>query len=131
MLKKLSNVSGIPQKALEDTALKVIKTYKKSYKEEIEAGESESVALADAINKNKLLNQRIDNMIITDISNTIEAEYFGEFYEWLPSDANEPDPEHQLNYGEVFQIGKGEMPGQRYGCRCGMNILVKETKLDI
>lgn len=65
------------------------------------------------------------------VAGEIKDRYEGEFYIWLPSDAEEPDPEHQLNYGKKFQVGEGEMPGDRFGCRCGMEILVPETKLDL
>lgn len=75
--------------------------------------------------------QRIQNNAVFEIAQSIKENYSGESYEWLPSDADEPDPEHQLNYGKIFQVGVGEMPGDRYGCKCGMNILVKETKLTL
>ena len=73
----------------------------------------------------------MQNETVFQIGQEIKAEYEGEFYEWLPSDAEEPDPLHQLNYGQVFRIGDGEQPGDRYGCRCGMNILVPEKKLEL
>ena len=53
-----------------------------------------------------------------------------EFYRWLPSDAKNPDPEHQLLYGKIFRVGEGDkegnMPGERYGCRCGIEWLTDE-----
>ena len=54
-----------------------------------------------------------------------------EFYRWMPSDAKNPDPEHQLLYGKIFRVGEGDkegnMPGERYGCRCGIEWLDSET----
>ncbi len=40
-----------------------------------------------------------------------------------------PDAEHKKKYGKRYQLGKGEKPGDRYGCKCGMDIHVKESKL--
>lgn len=77
------------------------------------------------------LIQRVQNEVITQISSEIRDTYEGEFYVWLPSDAEEPDPEHQLNYGKKFQIGDGEQPGDRFGCRCGMQILTEGSKLEL
>ena len=65
------------------------------------------VTKADILKDPKLLIQRVQNELVFQISNEIKGKYNGEFYEWLPSDASEPDPEHQLNYGKVFQIGSG------------------------
>lgn len=121
----------LPKGKLEDVALKVIKGYKKKYQENIDDGLSKSEAMKDSLNGGKLLIQRVQNAAVYEMAREIESKYSGEFYEWLPSDAEEPDPEHQLNYGKVFRIGEGEMPGDRYGCRCGMNILVNETKLNL
>lgn len=127
----LERTGVLSKDKLETVALKVIKGYKKRYKEEIESGASKAAALEDAVAGKKQLVQRVQNAAISEIANEIKEQYRGEFYEWLPSDAEEPDPEHQLNYGKVFQIGVGEMPGDRYGCKCGMNILVDKTKLNL
>ncbi len=83
------------------------------------------------MNDKKLLVNRVQNSMVKQIAVSIKEEYLGEFYIWLPSDAMEPDPEHQLKYGKRFQIGKGEMPGDRDGCKCGMDILVKEKELEL
>ena len=79
----------------------------------------------------KLLIQRVQNEVLTQVSGEIKNKYAGEFYTWLPSSAGEADPEHQLNYGKKFQIGVGEQPGDRYGCQCGMEILVNEEELNL
>jgi hypothetical protein len=123
--------SGLNKKALEETALSVIKNYKKRYREERKDGASKAEALEEATNDKRLMVSRVQNEVVFQIHKGIRREYRGEFYEWLPSDAEVPDELHQLKYGGRFQIGKGEMPGDRYGCRCGMNILVDETRLAI
>lgn len=131
----VDSVDFIDKKSVSKIALKTIDSYQKRIaNEQIEAGlESgagkalEKAILADP----KQLIQRVQNEVIFQVSNSIKENYDGEQYEWLPSDAEEPDPEHQLNYGKVFTIGDGEMPGERIGCRCGMRILVKQSKLNL
>ena len=118
-----------------ETALKVIKAYQERIARlQAEAGLDKSAG--DALEKELLkdpaqLIQRVENEVVWQVTQQIKEDYNGESYEWTPSDAEEPDPEHQLNYGKVFIIGEGEMPGDRYGCRCGMNILVKGSKLQL
>ena len=117
-----------------DTALKVIRSYQlRIAKEQAEAFDKAAgdKIEADILKDPKLLIARVENEVVWQVSQAIKEEYNGETYEWLPSDAEVPDPEHQLNYGKVFTIGDGEMPGERYGCRCGMNILVKGSKLQL
>ncbi len=104
-----------------EVALDVIKSYKAREKSE----------RREAIDDPRLLIQRVQNEIVLQIRDEIKDKYDGEFYVWLPSDAEEPDPEHQLNYGSTFQVGVGEMPGDRYGCRCGMQILTDDEKLEL
>lgn len=131
VLSTLANADFMSKQTLERTALKTIKQYKAAYKEEKEKGTPASEAKEEAINDKKLLVNRVQNSVVYEIAGEIKDQYRGEYYKWLPSDASEPDPLHQLNYGKKFQIGKGEMPGDRYGCRCGMQILVDETKLEL
>ncbi len=80
-----------------------------------------------AVNGGALLKQRIINAVIYDGVQTQKQAHEGQFYRWLPSDAQNPDPEHQLLYGKVFRVGTGDkdgnMPGERYGCRCGIEWL--------
>lgn len=120
----VDDIDFIDKRALKDVALKTIKGYKARIKEDASV---KSEILEDP----KQLVQRVQNEVVLQVSNGIRDEYAGEKYTWLPSDADEPDPEHQLNYGKVFTIGVGEMPGDRYGCRCGMEILVKEKTLSL
>jgi hypothetical protein len=105
------------------TTLKVLKSYRERFKD---PAEKEAILKDPA-----LLIQRVQNEVIEQVKESIRENYKGERYVWLPSDADEPDPEHQAFYGQEFTIGRGEMPGDRPGCRCGMEILVDETKLDL
>lgn len=120
----VSDIDFISKKSVADVALKTIKAYKKRIKEDPTI---KSELLDDAAQ----LVQRVQNEVILQVSEGIRANYAGESYIWLPSDADEPDPEHQLNYGKTFQIGDGEQPGDRYGCRCGMQILVEASRLEL
>jgi hypothetical protein len=120
----LDGVDFLSKQTVERTALKTIKQYKQRFKDEPETRD-------DVMEDKSLLVNRVQNTIINEIAGEIKDAYRGEFYKWLPSDADVPDPLHALKYGKKFQIGKGEMPGERYGCKCGMAILVSDTKLDL
>lgn len=124
VLSLVSDNDLISKESIEQTALTVIKQYKERFKEEPEVK-------TEVLEDKKLLVNRVQNEVISEVAEQIKDGYRGEFYKWLPSDADEPDPLHQLKYGRKFQIGRGEMPGDRYGCRCGMLILVPETKLEL
>lgn len=125
----------LDKKRVTEVALKTARSYQERIaKAQVDAGFEKSAGdkVADEIlDDPKLLIQRVQNEVVMQVSELIKENYEGEQYEWLPSDAEEPDPEHQLNYGKIFTIGDGEMPGERYGCKCGMRILVKETKLNL
>ncbi len=127
----LTRSGVLSKKTLERIALKVIKDYKASYKSERQDGASIADATENALNDKRLMVQRVQNATVNEIANEIKDQYRGEYYKWLPSDAEIPDPIHALNYGRKFQIGKGEMPGDRYGCKCGMEILTDDTELDL
>lgn len=114
----------IDKKDVVDVALKTVSDYKQRIK-------LDPTLKDEILDDPKQLIQRVQNSLIFQVKESIKTTYEGEQYTWLPSDAEEPDPEHQLNYGKVFTVGDGEMPGDRYGCRCGMEILVKESTLDL
>lgn len=80
-----------------------------------------------ALDKERLLKSRIANLVIYEEAQHQKAEHKGQRYRWLPSNAEEPDPEHQLLYGKIFAWGEGDkdgnMPGERYGCQCGIEWL--------
>lgn len=120
----VSDIDFIDKGRIEEVALRTIKGYKERIKADADQKE-------EILDDPKQLIQRVQNEVVLQIAASIKDNYEGEFYTWLPSDADEPDPEHQLNYGETFQVGVGEMPGDRYGCRCGMEIQVQQTKLQL
>lgn len=120
----VSDIDFLDRKSIERVALKTIKGYKKRVK-------ADSEIKSDLLDDPKQLIQRVQNEVVFQVAGEIKGRYAGEAYTWLPSSAEEPDPEHQLNYGVVFQVGDGEMPGERYGCQCGMLIHVKESSLDL
>lgn len=120
----IDDIPFISKKNVSDTALKVIRGYRKRIKED--PSEKEIIKKDP-----KQLIQRVQNQIILEIGSAIKERYPGERYIWLPSDADEPRPEHQLNYGQEFTVGDGEQPGDEFGCRCGMQILVDDSSLDL
>ncbi len=120
----IDSIDFIDKKNVVDTALKVIKGYRERIKND---PDSEKEIKKDP----KQLIQRVQNQVILQISEGIKENYQGERYVWLSSDADEPRPEHQLNYGKTFTIGDGEQPGDEYGCRCGMEILVAGSSLEL
>lgn len=131
VLSLFDDVDFIVKRDVKASALKVIKEYRRKFNEEREAGAGVRRAFETAVNEKKLLVNRVQNVIIQQIALDIRDEYEGEKYRWLPSTAENPDPEHQLKYGEIFTVGVGEMPGDRYGCQCGMEILTKGDKLEL
>lgn len=131
VLAMFTEIDFIKKRDLLTVALKTVKQYKKRYSDERANGKSIVDSKADTINDKKLLIHRVQNAVVHQVAQEIKEEYQGERYKWLPSDAETPDPQHQLNYGKVFFVGEGEMPGDRYGCRCSMEILVKDEKLKL
>lgn len=131
----LERAGVLSRKKLEEVAIKVIRQYKEKRRLEIKAGATPAQATATAVNDKKLLVQRVQNAATQEITQEVKDQYYGEFYRWLPSTAVTPDPLHQLNYGKTFQVGvgdrNGEDPGDRDGCQCGMEILVKEDTLNL
>lgn len=131
----VNDIDFLSKKSITEVALKTVKGYQDRIQEKkLAAGDVKTAAeleTAEILDDPKQLIQRVQNEVIFQIHNAIKTNYSGEQYEWLPSSAEVPDPEHQLNYGKVFTVGDGEMPGERYGCQCGMNILVKQTELEL
>lgn len=123
-LKFTSQLDFLDEKAISRVALKTLKGYRERARGDRDERE-------EILDDPAQLVQRVQNEIVTQVAGEIKDRYSGEFYIWLPSDADEPDPEHQLNYGKKFQVGDGEMPGDRYGCRCGMEILTEDDALKL
>lgn len=118
----LAKSGVLGKKKIEEVAIKVIRQYKETYEED-------GVTKAEAMNDKVLMVERVQTVATREITKEVKKVYRGERYVWLPSLANEPDPLHQLNYGKRFWLGKGEAPGDRFGCQCGMRILVDEDEL--
>lgn len=119
------------KKELEKVALTVIKDYKKRANTLRKQGATKAEAIREISEDPRLLVQRIQNATVAEITTRVKAKYRGEYYRWLKSTAVNPDPKHRKKWGKIFRLGKGEAPGDRYGCQCGMEILVSETKLDL
>lgn len=120
----VNSIDFLTKGSVKKVALRTIKDYKKRIEED---PDQKKVIKKDP----KQLVQRVQNQVVQTVSKEIAKKYRGEKYKWLPSDAAEPDPQHQLKYGKIYTVGVGEMPGDRYGCRCGMQILVEDSSLDI
>lgn len=108
----------------------VVKRYKQKAQELKELGERSYKK--QAVNGEALLKQRIKNIVVQAEVQELKDKYDGGKYRWLPSGAMEPNPEHQLLYGKVFDVGDGDaegnMPGERYGCQCGIEFLTVDKK---
>lgn len=130
-LSMFDDVTFIDKSRIKDSALGAVNLYRNKFERLKEQGLGASEAFGEAVNDNRLMIERVKNSVVQQVAEQIKDTYEGEFYIWLPSDAEEPDPEHQLKYGQKFQIGDGEMPGDRYGCRCGMQIIVKGSELEL
>lgn len=120
----IDDVDFLDRKEITRVALETVK----GYQERIDNDPEEKKAITS---DPRQLIQRIQNQVVLQVTEEIRSKYEGETYTWLPSDADEPDPEHQLNYGKIFVVGEGEMPGDRWGCRCGMELHVEGSSLEL
>lgn len=123
----LDDAEFISKKNVTSVALKTIKGYKK--RASVDDDEKKLIKKDP-----KLLINRVQNEVVLQIHKAIKDKYKGQKARWLPSDADEPRPKHQANYGKVYIIGEGidgVEPGDEYGCRCGMEILTDDTKLEL
>lgn len=121
-----------------DVALKTVRAYQEREAKETAESDFDKAAgeeLAADLVKNPLqLIQRVQGEIIFQVHEKIKKQHAGKRAIWLPSDADEPRPEHQLNYGKEYEIGvgiDGVEPGDEYGCKCGVEILTDETELTL
>lgn len=123
----LDDADFLSKKSVVDVALKTIKGYKKRASDD---DDEKKLIKKDP----KLLINRVQNEVVLQLHEAVKEKYRGQKARWLPSDADEPRPEHQANYGKVYIIGEGidgVEPGDEYGCRCGMEILTDDTKLEL
>ncbi len=119
---------------IDKTVYDVLLQYKAKYKDLIAAEDfGKAQAFEAALNGENLLRQRIEQAVIFDKIQDLKAKHKGEFYRWMPSSAENPDPQHGLLYGKIFRVGEGDkegnMPGERYGCQCGIEWLGEEEVL--
>jgi hypothetical protein len=120
-------LANVGQEQLQETVLKVVNIYQNKVDDLLDEGLPKAKARLFAKNSEKLLQQRIESLVVYSEVLKIKEESKGKYYKWLPSGASDPDPEHQLLYGKTFLVGEGDdngnMPGERFGCQCGMEIL--------
>lgn len=133
-----SDVGVLNKKAVAEVARKTMRGYQERIaKAQVDAGFEKAagkVVAEEILDDPKQLIQRVQNELVFQVQTKIQKQYKGERGRWLPSSAEEPDPEHQKNYGKEYIIGEGidgEEPGDRFGCQCGVEILVNETSLEL
>lgn len=120
-LRALVTAAELDEQELKDSYARTIKFYREKEKkledEEVKNPEKK------AVNNEKLLKSRVENLVVYSESQRLKDEHKGEYYIWLPSSSKEPRPQHQLLYGEIRKVGDGEFPNEDYGCKCGTYFL--------
>lgn len=120
-LRALVTAAELDEQELKDSYARTIKFYREKEKklevEEVKNPEKK------AVNSEKLLKSRVENLVVYSESQRLKDEHKGEYYIWLPSSSKEPRPQHQLLYGEIRKVGDGEFPNEDYGCKCGAYFL--------
>lgn len=121
IFRALVTAATLDERELKDSYTRAIKFYR----QKIKRLEAEDVKNPEkkALNNEKLIKERIKNVVLYDEAQRLKEEHKGEYYIWLPSSSKEPRPEHQLKYGKVFRCGVGEFPNDDYGCKCGAYFL--------
>lgn len=127
-LQSILKATNLSKREVEATVYKVVDNYEKKIKK-LKKEKVKSFK-AKALNNEILLKDRIENLVLWNEVQNLKKEHEGQYYRWLPSSSKEPDPEHQLLYGKIFKVGEGDkegnMPSERYGCKCGMQILTSQ-----
>ena len=127
-LKALVRATSVSQRKLTQEIYKTVDFYLE--KEERLKAQGVKAFKQEALNDQALLTERIKNFLVYCEVQAQKKAHKGRMYRWLPSSAEEPDPEHQLLYGKVFREGEGDkeghMPGERWGCQCGIEWLDDE-----
>lgn len=131
VLNSLNESGVLGKKQLEFVGLNVARKYREKADALTDEGLTKKESREEVLENKRLLVQRVRMATVYEITQTIKRKYRGEKYRWLPSTAENPDHKHEKKYGKVYVIGKGEMPGDRYGCQCGMEILVKAKRLNL
>lgn len=130
VVQMLTRTGVLTKKEVETVARKVLRDYKKRRRTAKRLGATNREADA-SLNDNALLIQRVTDEILFKIAGYIKIAYRGAEYEWLETTSEEPDHKHMRLWGTIRRIGRGEMPGDRYGCKCGMRIITKDRRLDL
>lgn len=124
-LKALVRATAVSQRKLTQEIYKTVDFYLE--KEARLKSQGVKAFKQEALNGQALLTERIKNFLVYCEVQAQKKAHKGRMYRWLPSSAKEPDPEHQLLYGKVFREGEGDkdghMPGERWGCECGIEWL--------
>lgn len=131
VLNSLNESGVLGKKQLEFVGLNVLRKYRDKADALTDEGLTKKESREEVLENKKLLVSRIQNATVYGITQRIKEKFKGEFYIWLKSTAENPDHKHKRKYGKKYVIGKGEMPGDRYGCKCGMEILVKARRLNL
>lgn len=131
VLNTLNDTGFLDKKELRFVAINVLDKYKDKAEALTEEGLTKSESREEVLTNKNLLVQRIQNATVNAVTDKIKEKYRGEKYVWLESTAENPDLKHKKKWGKTFIIGKGEMPGDRYGCKCGMKILVDAKRLNL
>lgn len=131
VLNSLESSGVMGKKQLEFVGLNVIRDYRERADKLTEEGLTKGESREEVLENKKLLVQRVQNATVSEITKKVKTKYRGEYYIWLPSSAKVPDKKHMKKYGKRYQLGRGEAPGDRYGCKCGMEILVDAKRLSI
>lgn len=119
-LRALVTAAELDEQELKDSYARTIKFYREKEKK-LEAEEVKNPE-KKAVNNEKLLKSRVENLVVYSESQRLKDEHKGEYYIWLPSSSKEPRPQHQLLYGEIRKVGDGEFPNED-GCKCGAYFL--------
>lgn len=120
-LRALVTAAELDEQEIKDSYARTIKFYREKEKK-LEAEEVKNPE-KKAVNNEKLLKSRVENLVVYSESQRLKDEHKGEYYIWLPSSSKEPRPQHQLLYGEIRKVGDGEFPNEDYGCKCGAYFL--------
>lgn len=120
-LRALVTAAELDEQELKDSYARTIKFYREKEKK-LEAEEAKNPE-KKAVNNEKLLKSRVENLVVYSESQRLKDEHKGEYYIWLPCSSKEPRPQHQLLYGEIRKVGDGEFPNEDYGCKCGAYFL--------
>lgn len=120
-LRALVTAAELDEQELRDSYARTIKFYREKEKK-LEAEEVKNPE-KKAVNNEKLLKSRVENLLVYSESQRLKDEHKGEYYIWLPSSSKEPRPQHQLLYGEIRKVGDGKFPNEDYGCKCGAYFL--------